>query len=298
MLTQTEEKLSAILPISIYDIEVSSADGRQKDILSKSKGKVTLLFNVAAGCGNIPQHSVLEELNQIYKNEPDFSILAVVVDDFVCHGYPEFQGGLKSYVETNNLELTPAQVAEKYARDNFGVTYDFTELTNGRYDKHTYDDKFLPNSKKQQEIHPLWFYLTGCHEADFMDNGVPYTNELVPWSYAQPIDITGKRTQTPLMGNFTKFLIDKTGTKIIRYANGFLLGERDMDGNCFPWVQEKYKEDGRRDHNPITVLRGEKTAGDEHFDSDNGPWPTKNQRYGIEMSLEMISQDINYFLGL
>jgi glutathione peroxidase-family protein len=47
--------------ISIYDIELQSASGAKSDILSSQKGKVTLIFNVAAGCGNIPQHSVIEE---------------------------------------------------------------------------------------------------------------------------------------------------------------------------------------------------------------------------------------------
>ena len=55
-----------VLPISIYDIELQSAGGTRSDILSNQKGKVTLIFNVAAGCGNIPQHSVIEELNQKY----------------------------------------------------------------------------------------------------------------------------------------------------------------------------------------------------------------------------------------
>jgi len=98
-----------ILPVSIYDLQVSSADGKKKNILEGQKGKVTLIFNVAAGCGNIPQHSVLEELNQKYKENDDFSILAIVVDDFVCHGYPEFQDGIQAYIDRLNLDLTPGK---------------------------------------------------------------------------------------------------------------------------------------------------------------------------------------------
>jgi hypothetical protein len=59
--SSTDEHL---LPVSVYDVEIRSADGQKKSILSEQKGKVTLLFNVAAGCGNIPQHSIIEELNQ------------------------------------------------------------------------------------------------------------------------------------------------------------------------------------------------------------------------------------------
>lgn len=283
------------LPISVYDLELRSADGSRSDLLSKRKGKVTLLFNVAAGCGNIPQHSVLEELNQKYKNEDDFDILAVVVDDFTCHGYPEFQNGIKSYIEMNNLELTPGQVARDYAVKHFGVTYEFSELTNGRYDKHRYDPGFVPGLVKEQEQHTLWHYLTGAYEAEINpENGLPYHAEEVPWAEVQPIDIKDKKAFPPLRGNFEKFLIDRTGTRIKRYANGFLLGERDFLGATFPWVNEKYQENGKRDWNPVNTPQenqkptpqGQKTS-----------WPTEEQRRGIDMSLELISMDIDYYLN-
>ena len=48
------------------------------------------------------------------EDEEDFDIIAIVVDDFECHGYEEFKGGLESYAERNDLDLTPGQVAEKY----------------------------------------------------------------------------------------------------------------------------------------------------------------------------------------
>ena len=69
-----------------------------------------------------------------------------------------------------------------------------------------------------------------------------------------------------------------------RYANGFLLGERDVSNNTFPWIEEKYKDDGRRDHTP-------KASDDEE------KWPTKVQRHGIEVSLDIISLDIDLFLS-
>lgn len=297
MLTLAEDRDLVKLPVSIYDVKISSADGKTKDLLSEKAGKVTLIFNVAAGCGNIPQHGVLEELNQIYADEPDFSIVAVVVDDFVCHGYPEFQNGLDEYVRRNGLSLTAGEMAQKYAVDNFGTTYQFTELTNGRYDKHTYDPNYLPNENKTQDIHPLWYYLTGCHDADFMPNGAPYTSERVPWSDRDVPTEDDKRTQQPLTGNFTKFLISRDGTRIVRYQNGFLLGERDIFGKCFPWIKEKYKPDGRRNHLPGSD-HDENDDFLRHYDPEKGPWPNKRQRLGVELSLEMISQDINYFLSL
>lgn len=283
-----------ILPISIYDLELTSAGGLKSDLLSKRKGKVTLIFNVAAGCGNIPQHSIIEELNQKYKNEDDFSILAVVVDDFTCHGYPEFKNGIKSYIDENKLDMTPGQVASKYAVDHFGVTYEFSELTNGRYDKHRYEPSFIPGLVKEQEQHTLWHYLTGAYEADINENGLPFHDEEVPWSDFKLLNSEGKKSFPPLRGNFEKFLIDRTGTKAKRYANGFLLGERDYLGATFPWVIEKYQENGKRDWNPINTKlenqeptpKGQKTS-----------WPTKEQRMGMDMSLDLISKDIDNYLN-
>jgi glutathione peroxidase-family protein len=273
------------LPICVYDVKVSSSDGNSKDMLASRKGKVTLFFNVAAGCGNIPQHSVLEELNKKYKNINNFGIIAVTVDDFVCHGYPEFQNGLDAYIKENKIDLTPGQVAKKYAQDNFGTTYDFTELTNGRHDKHTYDENYVPGSVKIQEQHELWKYLTGAYSADIAENGVPYHDEDIPWSYAEPIKKPeNAKSFSPLRGNFEKFLVSKDGRKIKRYANGFLLGERDVSNNTFPWIEETYKEDGRRDHAP--------KASD-----DDEKWPNKVQRRGIEVSLDIISSDIDLFLS-
>ena len=284
-----------ILPVSIYDIKVSSADGYKQDILSEAKGKVTLIFNVAAGCGNIPQHSVLEELNQKYKNRDDFNIIAIVVDDFVCHGYPEFQDGLQAYIDREHLDLTPGMVSKLYAEKNFGVTFEFSELTNGRFDKHTYDPNYVPGSVKQQEQHELWKYLTGAYKADKNENGIPFQDEDIPWSYAKidDSDKQGKITYSPIRGNFEKFLIDKTGTKVKRYANGFLLGERNQFGLTLPWVQEKFKEDGRRDHNPAT----EPSGFEEPEDSSGQSWPNKFQRIGIDVSLEAISKDIEEYLN-
>ena len=281
------------LPISIYDIELSSADGKHKNILERYKGKVTLIFNVAAGCGNIPQHIPLETINQKYKGVDDFNILAVVVDDFVCHGYPEFQNGLVDYIEKNSLSITPGQLSEQYAQENFAVTYQFSELTNGRYDKHTYDENFIPGQIKVQDQHPLWHYLTEAYAADVAENGIPYHDETIPWSMALPDGKTStppfKRCFSPLTGNFQKFLIDRSGRKFKRYGNGFLLGQRDENNEPFPWVSERYLPNGRQDHRP---------GLDPADDNDpGGGWPGPSELRGVEESIRRMSEDIDSFLA-
>ena len=286
-----------ILPSSIYDIKLSSADGRKNDILGERKGKVTLLFNVAAGCGNIPQHTILEEINQIYEDCEDFGILAIVVDDFACHGYPEFQNGIQDYIEKNALSCTVGEVAEQYAKNNFNTTYEFSELTNGRHDKHVYDSNYVPGTVKQQEQHELWAYLTGAYMASMGENGIPHNDELVPWSNIKEKHVPSDAIIfTPLTGNFTKFLIDRTGTRIRRYQNGFLLGERGINGDMFPWNKEKYQEDGRRDHNPDhspEYIWEKKPARTTEASSG---WPDIMQRAGMDISISLMRRDIESYL--
>jgi glutathione peroxidase-family protein len=300
------------IPVSIYDFKIASADGKDDNVLEKHRGKVTLVFNVAAGCGNIPQHYVLEELRKRYENEPNFAIVAVVVDDFVCHGYPEFQNGIHSYIEKNKLNLTPGEVAELYAKENFKVKYEFTELTNGRYDKHSYSEDYAPGKEKIQEIHPFWGVVTKAFEADLDEKGLPYSGETVPWSKAEiSLKPSEKIGYSPLGGNFEKFLFDKTGKKYKRYANGFLLGERDPFNETFPWFPEKYTEDGQKDYRPVngdeTSFRFGKVEPIEidptslkigsEWDFLGENWPQDLQKHGMQLSLDIISRAIDFYLA-
>lgn len=102
---------------SIYDIPIKSWDNKD-DFLSKYKGKVTLIVNVTANCGNAPQLKPLEEIYQKYKDR-GFEVVAIPTNDFCGPGitYGEWENG-----------ITCADDARNYAIDTYSVTYDFSEM--------------------------------------------------------------------------------------------------------------------------------------------------------------------------
>lgn len=256
---------------SLYDFKIASPDGSDSDILSKYEGKVTLVFNCAAGCGNVPQHAVLKALDERYADQPDFNIQAIVVDDFQCHGYEEFNDGIEAYGVKRKLDLTPGQIAEKYVRDNYGVEYPFSELTNGRFDKHTYDPDWVPGKQYEQEMHPFWANITGAEGVPRDEQNLPHHYEESPWAAVKQVEDRSKPGFSPLKGNFEKFLIDRDGTSFHRYFNGFLLGQSDRHGTNLPWWSDDQPPD----------LHG---------------WPSLLQTRGIEYSLDLISRDIDSLL--
>lgn len=90
--------------ISIYDISVKDIEG--KDIsLSKYKGKVLLIVNVASKCGFTGQYKDLEELYDKYKTK-----------DFMILGFPSNQFA-------NQEPGTNKQIKE-FCELTFGVKFD------------------------------------------------------------------------------------------------------------------------------------------------------------------------------
>jgi glutathione peroxidase-family protein len=184
--------------------------------------------------------------------------------------------------------MSVGEFAKKYAEENFGTTFEFSELTNGRVDKVTYESDFVPNTEISQTQNTLWYYLTEGYNATLNKLGVPYTGESVPWSgISEDVPKDAKRA-FPITGNFTKFLIDRTGTKTKRYSNGFLLGERDVFGEIYPWLDEKFLDNGEKDWKPFV---GPKDDGEPWID------PQVKEK-GVDVSLDLISLDIDEYLGL
>lgn len=114
---------------SIYDFTMKDIDGKEVS-LSRYKGKVLLLVNVASQCGNTPQYKDLEALYRRYKDR-----------GFVVLGFP-----------ANNFgEQEPGTDAEirKFCTTTYDVTFDM----------------FSKISVKGDDQHPLYRFITSPPEA-------------------------------------------------------------------------------------------------------------------------------------
>jgi glutathione peroxidase len=103
---------------SIYDIPLKSLDG-EENFLAKYKGKVSLVVNVTADCGNAPQYETLETIYNKYKDQ-GFEIIAVPTNDFCGPGitYNEFaENGISCGLDAKN-----------YAINKYNVSFEFSEL--------------------------------------------------------------------------------------------------------------------------------------------------------------------------
>ncbi len=143
--------------MSIYDFNVKTIDG-QEISMSKYKGKVLLIVNVASKCGFTSQYEGLEKLFEKYKNE-----------DFMVLGFPSNQFA--------NQEPESDDKIKEFCSLTYEVKFDmFSKIdVNGENEAPIY--KFLKSNQK----------------------GILGT-ENIKW-------------------NFTKFLVDKEGNIVDRYAS-------------------------------------------------------------------------------
>ena len=80
--------------MSIYDFNVKTIDGEEIS-MSKYKGKVLLIVNVASKCGFTSQYEGLEKLFEKYKNE-DFMVLGFPSNQF-ANQEPESDDKIKEF---------------------------------------------------------------------------------------------------------------------------------------------------------------------------------------------------------
>ena len=142
--------------MSIYDFNVKTIDGEEIS-MSKYKGKVLLIVNVASKCGFTSQYEGLEKLFEKYKNE-----------DFMILGFPSNQFA--------NQEPESNEKIKEFCSLTYDVKFDmFAKIdVNGQNEAPLY--KFLKSNQK----------------------GILGT-ENIKW-------------------NFTKFLVDKEGNIVDRFA--------------------------------------------------------------------------------
>lgn len=103
---------------SVYDVKINSWDD-QEDFLAKYKGKVTLITNTTAACGNAPQFAILEDLYQKYKDQ-GFEVVGIPTNQF-C-------GPKVTYGEWESEGISCAQDSRDHAHTVYGATFDFAEL--------------------------------------------------------------------------------------------------------------------------------------------------------------------------
>lgn len=199
--------------MSIYDIKIASWDGITEDLLEQVKGKVTLITNVTTDCGNAPQFGIIEEIYREYKDQ-GFEVIAVPTNEFCGEGV--------TYGEWETDGIRTAEESYKYARENFDVTFNFTEMVKSKPGEGWY--KQLPEGESP---HPLFETLS---------------------------DITS----TAMFGNFEKYLIDREGRVVKRYANGTLLDYAHDDGQKIGSSEEE-----------IAILRADIEAA---LDNQLTPW--------------------------
>ena len=142
--------------MSIYDFNVKTIDG-QEISMSRYKGNVLLIVNVASKCGFTSQYEGLEKLFEKYKNE-----------DFMVLGFPSNQFA--------NQEPESNEKIKEFCSLTYDVKFDmFAKIdVNGENEAPLY--KFLKSNQK----------------------GILGT-ENIKW-------------------NFTKFLVDKEGNIVDRFA--------------------------------------------------------------------------------
>lgn len=137
---------------NVYDIPLKSWDGKD-DLLASLKGKVTLIVNVTADCGNAPQYGIIETLYQEYKDK-GFEVLAVPTNEYCGPGvtYGKWEEGICS-----------AEDARTYAKRTYGVSYKFSEKITSKPGA-PWDKKLNPD----QASHPLYESLISDTTADAM----------------------------------------------------------------------------------------------------------------------------------
>jgi len=145
-----------IMSKSIYDFVVKDIDGKDVN-LSKYKGKVLLIVNVASKCGFTKQYAGLQKIYDKY-NSKGFEVLG-----FPCNQFGGQEPGTEKEIK-------------EFCSSNYNVTFPM----------------FSKIDVNGENTHPLYAFLKSNVKGIF-------GTEDIKW-------------------NFTKFLVDKNGNVVKRFA--------------------------------------------------------------------------------
>lgn len=109
---------------SLYDIPIKSLDG-EENLLSKYKGKVTMITNVTGECANSAQYPIIESLYHEYKDK-GFEVLAIPSTDFCEFAYGEFA----------DTSATPEKMRD-HMRDYYKTELPYAEMVTIKKDEET-----------------------------------------------------------------------------------------------------------------------------------------------------------------
>ena len=146
--------------MSIYDFDVTDIDGKTIS-MSKYKGKVLLIVNVASECGFTPQYAGLEKLYEKYKDD-GFMVLGFPCNQFreqesksnkeikfFCQGSYDVQFDMFSKVEVNGANASPLYKFLKQEQGGFmwmdSIKWNFTKFLVARDGKVV--DRYAPITK-------------------------------------------------------------------------------------------------------------------------------------------------------
>ena len=167
---------------TLFDVPFKTISGEDTSLAS-FEGKVLLVVNVASGCGLTGQYAGLEKLYNTYKH-CGFSILGFPANDFA------------------GQEPGSNQEIAKFCTDTFGVSFPmFEKITATGPEKHRLY-QFLTNAQPVAQINDPGFRT---NIDGFLAKSGAKTNPL-----------------PDLLWNFEKFLIDRYGRVVARFAPDML----------------------------------------------------------------------------
>lgn len=142
------------------------------------EGKVLLIVNTASKCGFTPQFEGLEALNEKYRDR------GLVCIGFPCNQFKEQDPGSDSEIE-------------RFCQVNYGVTFQIMKKidVNG-------DDE-----------HPIFTFLKSQAPTEVYKGMKAKATHTILKSIS-----TSAKKESDILWNFTKFLVSRDGSKMLRFA--------------------------------------------------------------------------------